>query len=312
MIIKPLEKDLVSQTEDSSVYHSNDGEVVLTSYEVFPGIQLVYEDIHSQEFEIKSEANTTLIEISHCREGRIEGNVKNEFYYLSPGDISIKLKKDTKSKVFFPSRHYHGLSLLIDIERTPDCLSCFLKDVNVKPVMLMDKFCKKDSLFVMRAKPELEHVFLELYSVPESIRRGYFKVKVLEILLFLSGIDINEVDFAQRCVPNSQVILAKKVCQYLTEHMEQRFTIEALSVQFKVSQTLLKSSFKSVYGTSVYSFVRKQKMLEACLQLKRTNKTIMEIAGNFGYDNGSKFAKAFREVVKVPPSEYRKHEKVDT
>ena len=35
------------------------------------------------------------------------------------------------------------------------------------------------------------------------------------------------------------------------------------------------------------------------------DETVLAIANRFGYDNGSKFAKAFRDVIGVSPSEYR-------
>ena len=41
----------------------------------------------------------------------------------------------------------------------------------------------------MRATPQMEHIFAQLYQVPQSIQRGYFKVKVLELLLFLSCLE---------------------------------------------------------------------------------------------------------------------------
>lgn len=223
--------------------------------------------------------------------------------------MAISRKKDAGHDSYFPGSHYHGITIMIDVERTPDCFSCVLKDVDVKPAALIDKFCNGEGCFVMRAKPGLEHVFSELYSVPESIRKGYFKVKVLEILLFLSVVDPVKETLAQMCVPKSQVVLAKRVCRYLTENMDTRFTIDQISEYFHVSGTQIKSSFKSVYGTSMYAFMRAQKMREAALMLERTDKTILEIAGHFGYDNGSKFAKAFRDVMSVSPAEYREAEK---
>ena len=32
---------------------------------------------------------------------------------------------------------------------------------------------------------------------------------------------------------------------------------------------------------------------------------VLDIAGQFGYDNASKFARAFRDVIGVSPNEYR-------
>ena len=47
-------------------------------------------------------------------------------------------------------------------------------------------------------------------------------------------------------------------------------------------------------------------MMSAAKILKDTNKNILEIAGDYGYENGSKFSAAFKKVMGVSPSEYRK------
>lgn len=52
----------------------------------------------------------------------------------------------------------------------------------------MEKFCANGGYFAARSSASVEHIFSELYSVPEEIRKGYFKVKVLELLLFLSAL----------------------------------------------------------------------------------------------------------------------------
>ena len=39
--------------------------------------------------------------------------------------------------------------------------------------------------------------------------------------------------------------------------------------------------------------------------LKKTDRTVLDIACECGFDNGSKFAKAFREVMGSVPSKYR-------
>ncbi len=101
--------------------------------------------------------------------------------------------------------------------------------------------------------------------------------------------------------------LAHEICRYLTEHMESRITIQMLSERFHVSGTGIKCAFKSVYGESVYAYIRKQKMLSAAKELKTTDKSVLEIAGSYGYDNGSKFAKAFRDCVGMSPLAYRKY-----
>ena len=52
-------------------------------------------------------------------------------------------------------------------------------------------------------------------------------------------------------------------------------------------------------------YVRAQKMHAAAELLRSTDQTVLDIAGQFGYDNASKFAKAFRDIIGVSPNSYR-------
>lgn len=230
---------------------------------------------------------------------------KTKFLYLGPGDMSISCKEDAGHDSFFPTGHYHGITVMIDVEKAPECLSCFLDDVNVSPAALVRKFCGDNGFFVARSAECFEHIFSELYSVRDDIKKGYFKVKVLELLLFLSAMDETETEESSRRCTASQVLLAKKVCAYIATKLGERLTIEELAEKFHVSPTQLKTCYKRVYGVSVYSYIRTQKMLAAERLLKTTDETVLAIANRFGYDNGSKFAKAFRDIIGVSPSEYR-------
>ena len=72
-----------------------------------------------------------------------------------------------------------------------------------------------------------------------------------------------------------------------------------------MSETQLKAAFQAVYGMSPAAFLRAQRMHGAAQLLRSTNRTVLDIAGQFGYDNPSKFARAFRDVIGVSPNEYR-------
>lgn len=277
----------------------------MTCYHVFPGIDLVYNDIHMQSSGMKPAMHGNFLEINHCREGRAECECGDQFYYITAGDLSIQQRKDCSHASYYPLSHYHGISILIDADHSPMCLSCFLKDVNVQPTTLIQKFCKNEAGYVVRSQPRLTHIFSELYTVPESIRKGYFKVKILELLLFLSSMALDDDMVRERSYSGNQVSLAKDAGRYLAQHMDRRVTIDELAEQFYVSPTQLKNSFKGVYGVSIYAYTRSQKMQAAACALRQTDDTVMQIAGRYGYENPSKFAKAFKDVLGVTPNEYR-------
>lgn len=86
--------------------------------------------------------------------------------------------------------------------------------------------------------------------------------------------------------------------------MEQQ-TIEQLSQVFNVSPTRLKDSFRRAYGISIHAFVSEQRMRSAAELLRRTDRKVADIAGEFGYANASKFAAVFQRVMGETPTQYR-------
>lgn len=283
----------------------------MTGNYVFPGVQVFYRDLCASVGDAQS-GNTEgeqIIRIDHCREGRAECRSGDAYFYLIPEDISIQWHGESGYRMEFPFGNYQGISIRIDLKHTPATLSGLLDDVEWKPSVLADQFCRTRFGTVVRRKPELAHVFSELYDIPESIKAGYLKVKVMEILLYLTEID-PETDLQQKhCCSAAQVTLAKQVKKYVFDHIDRRVTISELAEQFGVSQTQIKTCFRNVYGTSVYKDTRTQKMKEAARLLLESDQTVLDIAGHFGYENGSKFASAFRNVIGVSPNEYRNAKK---
>lgn len=287
---------------------NKDVEIRRTCYCVFPGINLIYNDIHAEKCMTELTGNHwNMLEINHCRDGRMECCVDGESFYLAPGDISIHHFGSINREVTIPTGHYHGITILIDLDQSPKCMSCFLEDVDVQPAAIAAKYLPPGcSSYTLRQLPAVEHIFSELYGVPAAVQRGYFKVKVLELFLFLAGMERMDLVGSQKRLSGYQVVLAKNICSYLTEHIEQRITVSELAEQFGVSETSIKTSFSGVYGISVHAYLRGQRMQEAAKLLRSTDRTVLDIAGQFGYDNGSKFANAFRSVMGVTPSQYRR------
>ena len=143
----------------------------MTGYRVFDGIELVYNDIEKDTCGIERSAHDHFFEINHCRDGRVEYEADGEFYYLTPGDLSVSRSSCIGRDSYFPLGHYRGISIIVDLEKAPGCLSCVLDDVDVSPDALVKKFCTDRRGFIVRAEESVAHIFSELYSVPESIRK---------------------------------------------------------------------------------------------------------------------------------------------
>lgn len=301
-----VDKKLGADNSATYIFQSENGDAGMTVCTISPGIKVVHHSVHTDRSYLGTVKKGNVIEIHHCREGRMERPFDGNYFYLMPGDLAIDIvKRDTKEFVF-PLRHYHGVTISINTDIAPKCFSCFLSDVDVQPAKVASKLCGDKNCFVIRSKDYIEHIFSEMYNVPCENKKGYYKIKVLELLLVLSGVDPNENRLNTYILSGSQVELAKRAASYIAYNMDSNISVALLSQKFHVSATHLQNAFKGVFGVPVFSYIRIHKMNAAALQLVRTDKTVMEIANECGYDNASKFASAFREIMNETPLEYRK------
>ncbi|ACL22766.1 AraC family transcriptional regulator [Desulfitobacterium sp. LBE] len=299
----------IDKSESCTVFRLQDstGDGLMRVYPVFPGVSLLYNDFHLESCTSYFRPGTDMFCIDHCREGRLEWEMEDgRCQYMEAGDLQMSTRVDHAGMFRFPLRHYHGITVALCLEEAgavlPGILAGFSVDVNA----LRDKFCSKGQLFIMRAGASIEHIFSELYSVPETIRDTFFKIKVLEMLLFLSTLEIPEGSRERPYFYKTQVEKVKSVMALITENPQHHYTLEQLSVEFDFPITAMKNCFKGVYGTSIYAYSKSYRMNAAAIKLRQTKESITTIAQQMGYDNASKFAAAFKSVMGMTPAEYRK------
>lgn len=313
-VLKGEAAQTIIRGENCSVYkmENETGEGVITRYPVFPGIELLYDDIHmSCGAAHREDPRADLLEINHCRTGRFECEFSDgRAVYLGEGDLAVNVMTNRTRETWFPLSHYHGITIAVDIpvadrvlrqvsEALGEGLYCDL-------FAMRDRLCAHNSCFVMRAADSIQHIFSELYHAPEDLRAGYFKLKVMELFLFLGSPEITAQGEDRLYVDRSQAEQIKSVRQYLIEHLDRRITLQTLSQTFSFPLTSMKKCFKEVYGTTINAYLQAYRMHTAAGLLRETRLDVTEIAGKVGYQNASKFSEVFRQHTGHTPTEYRK------
>lgn len=289
-------------------FRNETGEGTITMYEVFPGVSLAYNDFHMRYYDSAFRPGRELLCIDHCREGRLEYPAKDDAYsYVEAGDLKLDRRLTHTGHFEMPLSHYHGAMVSFDLEEACRSLPLELRDFPVNLCALRDKYCKDGHPSVLRAAPSVEHIFGELYAVPEKIKLPYFKVKILELLLYLDALELPECPEEKPYFYRTQVEKVKAIQAFLAEHMDESYTQEALAARFNISLTTMKRCFKSVFGSSIGDWLTEYRVNQAAVLL-RTERTlrVVEIAGRVGYDSPSKFAIAFRRIMGLSPTEYRR------
>ncbi len=288
-----------------------DGLGLMTVYQVYPGIQLIYNDFEATSCYWDGNIDKNILEINHCREGR-EGCrlASGSCLYLGEGDLSIHTMDNCAAEMSFPLKHYRGISVVINLSMVMRNPPEILSDSGIDILQFKDKFCSGGNCFIMRAKDEIEHIFSELYSVPDCLQKPYFRLKVQELLLFLCMVDVSQ-EKQRELYTSPQVEIIKTIHKRLTSNLQERPTIEDLSKEYLINTTTLKDTFKGIYGQPIGTYMKEYRIRQAAILLRQTQATIAEIANQVGYENQSKFATAFRDVLKISPAEYRKQNASD-
>ena len=232
---------------------------------------------------------------------------EDAYAYVEAGDLKLDRRLTHTGHFEFPLAHYHGAMICFDLETADAGLAAQMKGFPVSAAAICRKFCEGKYPRVLHGHPAVEHIFSELYAVPEQIRIPYFKLKVMELLLFLEAAELPRRIDEPAYFYRTQVEKVKAIRRFLAEHISEHYTQEALSHRFDIPITAMKTCFRSVYGTSIGSRLAGYRMNAAAeLLLRERELSIAEIGGRVGYDSAGKFTVAFKKIMKLTPSEYRK------
>ena len=101
------------------------------------------------------------------------------------------------------------------------------------------------------------------------------------------------------------VAIANQAKAIMMDHVSDPRTIPALAKECGTSPTVLKQSFKEVFGVPIYSWYRNYRMTRAAEMLAETDMTVFEVAYAVGYSNPSKFSHAFADCMGLNPRAWR-------
>lgn len=97
----------------------------------------------------------------------------------------------------------------------------------------------------------------------------------------------------------------KKCSNIIESHlMDAEYGVEQLSVEVGLSRVHVYRKIKHLTGLSVSEFIRNLKLKKATVLLLESGKNVAEIAYETGFSSPSYFAKCFKDLYNMSPSEY--------
>lgn len=284
-----------------------DTRLKIETYELYPGIELSYNYFLGSCFHFHHVHKDRVLSIDHCCHGRIGWKMKGGLsLYFGSGDLSFHATdKCADSEITLPLDYYEGLTITLDLTVLSDTVPELLKDAGIDICRLCHAFCGENETAALPASPRIEHIFSEVYDLPEKMKRPYLKLKCQELLLFLSMTGPAE-NTVFDTFHSEQADTIRQIHDLMTENLQKRYTIEDLSRRYLLNTAALKSIFKSVYGMPIASYMKQYRITKAAQLLRQTDDHISAIAAAVGYESQSKFSAAFKDVMKILPTDYRR------
>lgn len=285
----------------------DDGEYgKLETYSLFPGIILSFINMNVDNIDnvfVETKLNPRLLEINHCSNGRYSYAVDDDkIMYFGKGDLCVSIYDLTKTTSDFPLGYYEGLEIFIDVDEANEHLKDYIPDFDL--VEFYEKLEDSKGYVLIRANEKIDHVIGELYNVDERIKRPYYKLKCIELLLFFSIVKFTDSENIQ--LSKRQTEIVENVKNDLIGDLESKITIDQLADRYGISKTTLKNCFKEVYGKPIFKW-RKEYRLDYSLSLIESGDyNISQVSEMVGYSSPSKFSQAFKDYFGYLPSEVKK------
>lgn len=231
------------------------------------------------------------------------------------GDRSIRLK--TGEGMFIGSNVFHQF-------HAQEGKGTAIPNILFAPEFFGDEdsriFCKYVSPFL---EGNFSHVILR--------REELWQRRILEDLeylhnLFQNGGDMPELKIQERTLAIWQQLYShmdemerepekseaavqarvKRMVMYIERNYTEKQALADIAQAANVSKTEALRCFKKCMNISPMNYLLRYRLQMAGKLLRRTRKSISEIAAECGFDNVSYFDRMFRRIYELTPSEYRK------
>jgi len=160
---------------------------------------------------------------------------------------------------------------------------------------------KVDEFYYGKCNEEIKILSEEINNTSVNNVGEYltFKAKIFQFILLVLNIQFNSIETVEIIVQNAKEILEKYQIFELP-------TVGKLSKLMNISRYQLQAAFQEFEGIGIAKYIKRKKMNYAKEMLVNTNKSILEIASEVGYENPSKFSEVFKNYFGILPNKYRK------
>lgn len=246
-------------------------------------------------------------EIYYYYEGCCHFLLGERMYALKPGDLLLLDGMTLHTVVPTCDRPY----IRTVIHFHPDFVGSLVNSAMLRDIMLpfrgpLHEHIQLDRGQRLEFEATLERMHrLSLSDLPLSRER--FALTFLELLYYIAAqhraLERPVVDSLSEKMRHVQQIVG-----FLSEHYAEDLHLEHLQEKFHLSKTYMATLFKEITGTTVFNYLRQQRLNRAkLLFITEQQLSVADVCFRVGYKHPSHFSRLFKRQFGVSPEAYRKN-----
>ena len=102
-----------------------------------------------------------------------------------------------------------------------------------------------------------------------------------------------------------QTHIAAQAIRYIEDHLNGKLDLEAVAAALHYSKFYLHRCFTKTVGLTVHEYIQRRQLTQAAKRLVFSQKPILEIALQSGYESQQAFSTRFKELYKTTPAGFR-------
>lgn len=264
--------------------------------------------LQNAEILIKSNVEQAVYELTFFSDGnaswQIQGTKTNLISNVSKGAVLVSPTIDETIK-FSAHQRYSFTTMLLK----PLFLNNYLRDVHETPSEVFSELvAQPDSEFHFELPYLSADMQVALYQMNNNIYQGilrelYIESKSMELIAHFFA-QIKRTFTPVKKLRRNELDLVYEASNILQDNLENPPSVLELSRIIGLNEYKLRLGFKILFNSTVYEYLRKQRMNKARLLLEMKEITIAEAGYAVGYSNLSHFAAAFKKEFGINPSQY--------
>lgn len=233
--------------------------------------------------------------VLQCREERILGE-QDSIVIANPNEIHSIETLDSDLEYYLLK-----IDLLLLLGNQPDLQQNMYTELLLKNRLLFENKISKDD-FILGIMNSIIEEFREKKEGYELALRGLAYQILTALLRTYTKTAPNQSELDMQYRRLEQI---KPAITYMEMHMAEKITLFELSEVTHLSPNHFSRVFKIVSGFSPMEFLNRIRVQKAAQLLLNTNKTIVEIAMDTGFNDSNYFSRSFKKCRSETPSEFR-------